>query len=165
MSVNEFKDSEKTPLIIVLDNIRSLNNIGSVFRTADCFRVKKIFLCGITAQPPHRDIHKTAIGATETVSWEHVEDTLEVITRLKEDGWECQAIEQTASSKMLDVYQPSKKLVIVMGNEVDGVQQSVIDACDGSIEIPQIGTKHSLNISVCTGIVVWDLFQKISNRI
>lgn len=162
MSVNEFKSSEKTPLIIVLDNIRSLNNIGSVFRTADCFRIEKIYLCGITAQPPHRDIHKTAIGATETVDWEYVEDTVELIRSLQSKGWECQAIEQTSSSKLLDVYQPSKKLAIVMGNEVDGVQQKVIDTCDGSIEIPQIGTKHSLNISVCTGIVVWDLYQKIS---
>lgn len=162
MSVEEFKSSEKTPLIIVLDNIRSLNNIGSVFRTADCFRVEKIYLCGITATPPHRDIHKTAIGATETVEWGHDESSLEVVKQLQDKGWKCHAIEQTDKAIMLNEFQPEGKTAIVMGNEVDGVQQEVIDQCDGVIEIPQFGTKHSLNISVCTGIVVWDLYNKLT---
>jgi len=163
MSVEEFKGTEKVPLIIVLDNIRSLNNIGSVFRTADCFCLEKIYLCGITATPPHRDIHKTAIGATETVNWEYCDSTSDVIDRLKEDNWKCYAIEQTEKSIMLNDFDPSsaEKLAIVMGNEVDGVDQKVIENCHGSIEIPQFGTKHSLNISVCTGVVVWDLFSKL----
>lgn len=163
LSVEAYKTAEKTPLIIVLDNIRSLNNVGSVFRTADCFRIEKIYLCGITATPPHRDIHKTAIGATESVDWEYVEDTKALILQLQKEGWNCQAIEQTEKSVMLDSFSPvNAKVAIVMGNEVDGVQQAVIDQCDGSLEIPQIGTKHSLNISVCTGIVVWDLFLKLT---
>ncbi|UKN01125.1 RNA methyltransferase [Paracrocinitomix mangrovi] len=162
MSIEEFKDADKTPLIVILDNIRSLNNVGSVFRTSDCFRVAKIFLCGITATPPHRDIHKTAIGATESVEWEYSESTLNVVKSLQEKGWSCYAIEQTADSISLDDFNPDGKTAIVMGNEVDGVQQEVIDACKGSIEVPQFGTKHSLNISVCTGIVVWDLWQKLS---
>lgn len=161
MTVEEFKSSDKTPLIIILDNIRSLNNVGSVFRTADCFRVEKIYLCGITATPPHRDIHKTAIGATETVEWEHVDSTADLINKLKGEGWKCYAIEQVEQSISLDDFQPEGKTAIVLGNEVDGVQQEVIDACNGSIEIPQFGTKHSLNISVCTGIVVWDIFSKM----
>lgn len=162
MSANEFKEAPKTPLIIILDNIRSLNNIGAVFRTADCFRVEKIYLCGITATPPHRDIHKTAIGATETVAWEHVEDVLGIVQQLQKENWKVYAVEQTEHSQALQEVEVSGKTAIVMGNEVDGVQQSVIDSCDGSIEIPQYGTKHSLNISVCTGIVVWELFQKIT---
>ena len=162
MSTEEFKSSEKTPLIIVLDNIRSLNNIGSVFRTADCFRIEKIYLCGITATPPHRDIHKTAIGATETVDWEHQESSLEVVKHLQDQGWKCHAIEQTENALMLNEFQPKEKIAIVMGNEVEGVEQEVIDQCDGVIEIPQFGSKHSLNISVCTGIVVWDLFNKLN---
>lgn len=162
MSVDQYKSADKTPLVIVLDNIRSLNNIGSVFRTSDCFRVEKIILCGITAQPPHRDIHKTAIGATESVEWEYHESTEKACAGLKEAGYELCAIEQTEDSVMLNDYKPSSKVAIVMGNEVDGVQQSVIDMCDAVIEIPQFGTKHSLNISVCTGIVVWDLFQKLA---
>lgn len=163
ISVDEFKSAEKTPLIIVLDNIRSLNNIGSVFRTSDAFRVEKVFLCGITAKPPHREIHKTALGATDSVEWEHVEDTLDLVLRLNEEGVNTYAIEQAKDSIMLDVFEPSKskKTAIVMGNEVEGVQQEVIHACKGVIEIPQIGTKHSLNISVCTGVVIWDLFSKL----
>ena len=163
ISVSEFKEAEKTPIIIVLDNIRSLNNIGSVFRTADSFRIEKIYLCGITAQPPHRDIHKTALGSTETVEWEHVEDTKALIQRLKSNGVEPFAIEQAEDSLDLMHFEPNKnsKIAIVMGNEVDGVQQEVIEICDGVIEIPQIGTKHSLNISVCTGVVIWDLYSKL----
>ncbi|MEO9532174.1 MAG: RNA methyltransferase [Crocinitomicaceae bacterium] len=164
ISVDEYKSAEKTPIIVVLDNIRSFNNVGSVFRSADCFRIEKIYLCGITAQPPHREIHKTAIGATESVNWEHVENTSVVIEKLKNDGWKTYAIEQTEKSVMLEAFQPTnQKVVVVMGNEVEGVQQEVIDACDGVLEIPQIGTKHSLNISVCTGVVLWDLFSKMKS--
>jgi 23S rRNA (guanosine2251-2'-O)-methyltransferase len=163
ISVDEYKSADKTPLVIVLDNIRSFNNVGSVFRSSDCFRIEKIYLCGITAQPPHREIHKTAIGATESVEWEHVENTLDVISRLRNEGWKTHAIEQTEKSVMLNKFDPKdNKIAIIMGNEVEGVQQEVIDACDGVIEIPQIGTKHSLNISVCTGVVLWDLFSKMT---
>ena len=161
MSVEEYKSSDKTPLIIILDNIRSLNNIGSVFRTADCFRVEKIYLCGITATPPHRDIHKTAIGATESVDWEYQESAKEVVVDLKQKGWSCFAIEQVENSIALNDFQPKEKTVVILGNEVDGVQQEVINVCEGTIEVPQFGTKHSLNISVCTGIVVWDIFSKL----
>jgi len=163
ISIEEYKDAPKTPLIIVLDNIRSLNNIGSVFRTSDAFRIEKIYLCGITAQPPNRDIHKTALGATDSVDWEYVEDTTDLVLRLNEDGVDTYAIEQAKDSIKLNDFTPTpgKKTAIVMGNEVEGVQQEVIYACKGVIEIPQIGTKHSLNISVCTGVVIWDLFSKI----
>ena len=164
MSVSEYKSAEKTPLVIILDNIRSLNNIGSVFRTADCFRIEKIYLCGITAQPPHRDIHKTAIGATESVDWEYVQSSKDLILKLKAEGWSCYAIEQTENSVALDKFNPPAKMAVVMGNEVDGVQQEVINGCDGAIEVPQFGTKHSLNISVCTGIVVWELFNKLKKN-
>jgi 23S rRNA (guanosine2251-2'-O)-methyltransferase len=163
ISTSEFKEAEKTPLIIVLDNIRSLNNVGSVFRTADAFRIEKIFLCGITPQPPHRDIHKTALGATETVDWAYALDTLELVLSLRSSGIKCYAIEQTENAIMLDQFQPEKnqRYALIFGNEVDGVRQDVIDACDGVLEIPQIGTKHSLNISVCNGVVIWDLFSKL----
>jgi len=163
ISTSEFIEAEKTPLIIVLDNIRSLNNVGSVFRTADAFRIEKIFLCGITPQPPHRDIHKTALGATETVAWAYAVDTLELVQSLRSSGVKCFAIEQTENSIPLDKFQPEKKnhYALIFGNEVDGVKQEVIDVCDGVIEIPQIGTKHSLNISVCNGIVIWGLYSKM----
>jgi len=163
LSIESFKAEEKTPIIVVLDNIRSLNNIGSVFRSSDAFRIEKIYLCGITASPPHRDIHKTAIGATESVDWEHVENTVELIDRLKKGNVHCIAIEQTENSIFLDEFMPEKgqKYAIILGNEVDGVQQDVIDQSDTIIEVPQIGTKHSLNISVCTGVVLWDLFSKL----
>ncbi|WP_027418996.1 RNA methyltransferase [Crocinitomix catalasitica] len=167
IDVATFKESEKTPIIIVLDNIRSLNNIGSVFRTGDAFRIEKIYLCGITAQPPHRDIQKTALGATDSVTWEYDEDTVDLVLRLKEDGVLTYAVEQTENSIFLDDFKPvpNRKIAVVMGNEVEGVQQDVILACDGVIEIPQIGTKHSLNISVCTGVIVWDLFSKINKNV
>ena len=165
ISVKEFKQAHKTPIIIVLDNIRSLNNIGSVFRSSDAFRIEKIYLCGITAQPPHRDIHKTALGATESVDWEHVEDTVKLIEKLKSDHVITMAVEQAENSLKLNDFHPktNQKYAVVMGNEVDGVQQSVINACDYVLEIPQIGTKHSLNISVCTGVVLWDLFSKMKS--
>ncbi|WP_339663058.1 RNA methyltransferase [uncultured Polaribacter sp.] len=163
ISVDEFKATEKTPLLVVLDNIRSLNNIGSVFRTSDAFLIEKIYLCGITATPPNKEIHKTALGATESVTWEYVEDTLDLIEKLKSENVKVLAIEQAENSTKLDTFFPEKnqKYAIVMGNEVKGVQQKVVSASDLVIEIPQLGTKHSLNISVTTGVVLWDLFVKI----
>jgi len=162
--VSAFKKANKTPLIVVLDNIRSLNNIGSVFRTSDAFLIEKIYLCGITAKPPHKDIHKTALGATDSVDWEYVEDTLTLIKELQKDNIKTIAIEQADKSIMLQDFKSNKseKYAIIMGNEVKGVQQEVVSQADYVIEIPQYGTKHSLNISVTTGIVLWDLFKKIS---
>jgi tRNA G18 (ribose-2'-O)-methylase SpoU len=159
ISVDEFKTQDKTPIIAVLDNIRSLNNIGSVFRTADSFLLEAIYLCGITAQPPHRDIQKTALGATESVTWRHFETTTEAIKALKQDNYKIASIEQTENSIMLNEYTVNKneKLAIVFGNEVKGVEQEVINNSDVVIEIPQYGTKHSLNISVSAGIVIWEL--------
>jgi tRNA G18 (ribose-2'-O)-methylase SpoU len=167
ISVDEFKSVEKTPLIVVLDNVRSLNNIGSVFRTSDAFLIEKIYLCGICATPPNKDIHKTALGATESVDWEYVEDTLELVEKLKAQKVKVLAIEQAENSTKLDAFYPEKnqKYAIVMGNEVKGVQQKVVSAADLVIEIPQIGTKHSLNISVTTGVVLWDLFTKIKKLV
>jgi len=163
-TVNEFKEATKTPLIIILDNIRSLNNIGSVFRTADAFLIEKIYLCGITATPPHRDIQKTALGATDSVAWEYVEDTLELIKDLQQQGTKIGAIEQAEGSIDLHQFTPkvNTRYAVVFGNEVKGVQQEVVSACDTVIEIPQFGTKHSLNISVSAGVVVWDFFSKMS---
>jgi 23S rRNA (guanosine2251-2'-O)-methyltransferase len=163
-NIDEFKEATKTPIIIVLDDIRSLHNIGSVFRSSDAFLIEKIYLCGITAVPPNKEIHKTALGATETVTWEYVENVLDVITRLKEDKVLVYAIEQTENSIMLNDFQPevTKKYALILGNEVKGVHQKAINASDGVIEIPQLGSKHSLNISVTAGIVIWDLFQKIN---
>ena len=162
-TVEEFKQTQKTPLIVVLDNIRSLNNVGSVFRTSDAFLIEKIYLCGITATPPNKEIHKTALGATESVDWEYVEDTLELVKNLQEQNIKVLSIEQAENSTMLDTFTPKlgQKYAIVMGNEVKGVQQEVVSASDMCIEIPQLGTKHSLNISVSCGVVLWDLFTKI----
>lgn len=153
-----FKESKKIPLIVVLDHIRSLNNVGSVFRTSDAFRVEAIYLCGITACPPNAEIHKTALGAEETVDWEYFKDTPEAVDKLRQEGYTVCAVEQAEGSVMLDNLQldKTKKYAIVMGNEVKGVQQNVVDNCDICIEIPQYGTKHSLNVSVTTGIVIWD---------
>jgi tRNA G18 (ribose-2'-O)-methylase SpoU len=163
IDVDTFKKIEKTPLIIILDNIRSLNNIGSVFRTSDAFLIEKIYLCGITAIPPHKDIHKTALGATESVDWEYAKDTLNVLKKLQNKGVKIVSIEQADNSIMLQDFKADKnqKYAIVMGNEVKGVQQIVVSNSDYCVEIPQYGTKHSLNISVTTGIVIWDLFQKL----
>ncbi len=162
-SIEDFKQSEKTPIIIVLDDIRSLHNIGSVFRTADAFLIEKIVLCGITATPPNKEIHKTALGATETVAWEHSKNVLEVIENLKKENVTVLAIEQVESAVFLQDFkvEKDKKYALVFGNEVFGVSQDAVAICDGCIEIPQLGTKHSLNISVSTGIVVWDLFKKM----
>ncbi|WP_136667502.1 RNA methyltransferase [Flavobacterium sp. H122] len=165
-SVEEFKQAEKTPIIIVLDDIRSLHNIGSVFRTSDAFLIEKIYLCGITATPPNKEIHKTALGATETVTWEYQKDVLDVIKSLKADNTEVYAIEQVENAIFLDNFKPeaTKKYALVFGNEVFGVNQEAVKLCDGAIEIPQLGTKHSLNISVSTGIVIWDLFCKLKKN-
>lgn len=162
-SIEDFKQSEKTPIIIVLDDIRSLHNIGSVFRTADAFLVEKIYLCGITATPPNKEIHKTALGATETVAWEHSKDVLEVIQNLKAEKITVLAIEQVENAIFLQDFtiEKNKKYALVFGNEVFGVSQEAVAICDGCIEIPQLGTKHSLNISVSAGIVVWDFFKKM----
>ena len=163
LSVDDFKSVAKTPLIIVLDNIRSLNNIGSVFRTSDAFLVEKIYLCGITATPPHKDIHKTALGSTETVAWEYAENTLDLVEKLKSDGVKICSIEQAENARMLNDFTPEQQTTyaLVFGNEVKGVSQNVVSASDVVIEIPQFGTKHSLNISVSAGIVIWDLFSKL----
>lgn len=163
LSVNDFKSAEKTPIIIVLDNIRSLNNIGSVFRTSDAFLVEKIYLCGITAPPPHKDIHKTALGSTDTVTWEHIENTLDLVEKLKSENVTICAIEQAENATMLDDFkvETNKKYALVFGNEVKGVAQDVVNASDVVIEIPQFGTKHSLNISVSCGVVTWDIFSKL----
>jgi tRNA G18 (ribose-2'-O)-methylase SpoU len=164
-SIADFKESKKTPLILVLDDIRSLHNIGSVFRTADAFLIEKIILCGITATPPNKEIHKTALGATETVTWEHHENVLEVISNLKKENITTLAIEQVESSVFLQdfIIEKNQKYALVFGNEVYGVAQEAVALCDGCIEIPQLGTKHSLNISVSAGIVVWDLFKQFNN--
>jgi tRNA G18 (ribose-2'-O)-methylase SpoU len=163
IEVEEFKKVAKIPLLIILDNIRSLNNIGSVFRTSDAFLIEKIFLCGITAKPPHKEIHKTALGATESVDWEYVEDTFTLVQKLKEKKVKIASIEQAENSMMLQDFIPKKnqKYAIIFGNEVKGVQQKVVSASDYCVEIPQFGTKHSLNISVSCGVVVWDLFKKM----
>ena len=162
-NADEFKDAGKTPLIIILDDVRSLHNIGSVFRTADAFLVKKIYLCGITATPPNKEIHKTALGATDTVAWEYQKDVLEVIATLKEQGVAVLAIEQVESAVMLQDFEPEAGVTyaLIFGNEVKGVAQEAVSLSHGAVEIPQLGTKHSLNISVSAGIVVWDVFRKL----
>lgn len=163
LSIEDFKDVKKTPIIIILDNIRSLNNIGSVFRTSDAFLIEKIYLCGITATPPHKDIHKTALGSTDTVAWEYMEDTCTLVKKLKVEGVKVCAIEQAENATMLNDFKPEActKYALVFGNEVKGVAQNVVSESDLVIEIPQYGTKHSLNISVSCGVVVWDLFSKL----
>ena len=163
ITVDEFKASTKLPISIVLDNVRSLHNVGSAFRTTDAFRFEKIFLTGITGTPPHREIEKTALGATQSVEWEHYESTATIIQKLKEDGYEIIIVEQTSSSVQLQQFQPEqgKKYCLVFGNEVNGVSEEAIALGDLAIEIPQFGTKHSLNISVCLGIVTWEFFKKL----
>ena len=164
LDVDGFKKAKKTPVVIVLDNIRSLNNIGSVFRTADAFLIEKIYLCGITATPPHKDIRRTALGATESVTWEYGESAVEVLSRLKTDGYTALAIEQAEGARMLHELEvdAANKYALIFGNEVRGVEQKVVDACDGVLEIPQFGTKHSLNVSVSVGVVVWDFWSKLT---
>ncbi len=163
VSNEEFKEQDKFPVILVLDNIRSLNNVGTFFRTGDAFNVQKIFLCGITAKPPHRDIHKTALGATETVEWEYAQSTVDAIHQLKSEGVRTLVLEQTEQTTMLQTLEWNGKepVALIFGNEVDGVQQEVVDCCDEVVEIPQFGTKHSFNVSVSAGIVLWELIRKI----
>ena len=174
LSVEEYRESEKMPLVVVLDHVRSLYNVGSVFRTSDAFRVSLVCLCGITARPPHPEIHKTALGAEDSVDWKYFERTEDCITWLKEQGYKVLAIEQCEGSTLLNskfLDEPSvtsaerkiknSKYAVVLGNEVKGVQQQVVDMCDGCLEIPQYGTKHSLNVSVTAGIVIWELFKAI----
>jgi 23S rRNA (guanosine2251-2'-O)-methyltransferase len=166
LSVEEFKETDKFPYILILDDIRSMNNIGSVFRTADAFKVEKIYLCGITATPPHREIQKTALGADETVAWEHVQDVLTLVKDLQKNGYQVAAVEQVEKSVSLLDFQPQKdeKYAFVFGNEVFGVNQAVVEQADFCLEIPQYGTKHSLNISVTAGVVAWDFVSKYLNK-
>lgn len=164
-SAEEFREAEKLPIVVVLDNVRSAYNVGSVFRTADAFPVELIYLCGITGYPPHKEIMKTALGATETVKWKYNKSTLSAISELKDSGYKVYAVEQVENSIMLDDFKRNIsdfKLALVFGHEVDGVQQDVLNLCDGCIEIPQGGTKHSLNISVSAGVVLWEFFRKTS---
>jgi tRNA G18 (ribose-2'-O)-methylase SpoU len=159
MSPIEFKQSEKLPIVVVLDEVRSMHNVGSVFRTSDGFLIESIYLCGLTPQPPHRDIQKTALGATETVAWKHVVTTQQAIDELKQNGYTIIAIEQVHNSIPLHKFEldKSQKYAIVFGHEVNGVQEEIIHQCDFSIEIPQLGSKHSLNISVSAGMVIWEM--------
>lgn len=158
MSVEEFRESDKLPLVVVLDDVRSLHNVGSVFRSSDAFRVEAIYLCGITAVPPQPEIHKTALGAEDTVAWKYFKDTLDAVNELKENGYMVYSVEQAEGSTLLNklALDEQKRYAVILGNEVKGVKQEVVDASDGCIEIPQFGTKHSLNVSVTAGIVVWE---------
>tara|TARA_Y100000991_G_scaffold135059_1_gene101762 strand:- start:375 stop:908 length:534 start_codon:yes stop_codon:yes gene_type:complete len=164
LNVKGFKEAKKSPLIVILDNVRSLNNIGSIFRSADAFRIQQIYLCGITATPPHKDIQKTALGSTEAVDWSYAKDTLSVVKKLQSVNIKVMAIEQAENATMLQDFSADNQSIyaLVFGNEVKGVDQAVINQCDSVIEIPQFGTKHSLNIAVSAGVVLWDLFSKIN---
>ena len=161
LSKDEFDTVEKLPVVMVLDNIRSLSNVGAVFRSADAFRIGELFLCGITACPPHREIHKTALGADETVRWRYFETTEEACRTLKGMGYKLFAVEQVEGSTMLQDFQMEPNSAFIMGNEVEGVSDEALAFCDGAIEIPQVGTKHSLNVSVCSGIIMWDIFKQM----
>ena len=162
-STEEFKQAAKAPIVIILDNVRSMNNIGSVFRTADAFLLQAIYLCGVTATPPHREIQKTALGATDTVSWKHFPTTVDAINELKREGFTVYGVEQVENSIMLDKIEIlQKKVALVFGNEISGVSQEALDICDTCIEIPQYGTKHSINLAVSVGIVVWEIAKKLS---
>lgn len=164
LTQEDFKKADKIPLVVVLDNVRSLHNVGSIFRTADAFLVEKVYLCGITACPPHAEIHKTALGAENTVEWTYYEDTCEALKQLRSEGYLLLAIEQVENSTLLNDFIPKKdqKYTVILGNEVKGVLQDAINLCDSCLEIPQFGTKHSLNVSVTGGIVIWDFFQKLT---
>lgn len=165
ISTEEFRQVQKIPVVIILDNVRSQNNVGSVFRTSDAFRIEKIFLCGITSTPENREVHKTALGAEDAVEWEYEKDTLAVVERLKAENYKIYAIEQAENTTSLENFgiNLNEKYVLIFGNEVKGVQQEVIDAADGCIEIPQFGTKHSFNISVTVGIILWQIVKPILN--
>ena len=164
LSVEGFKAAKKSPLIVILDNVRSLNNVGSMFRSADAFRIQHIYLCGITATPPHKDIQKTALGSTEAVDWSYAKDTLAVVEKLQSVNVKVMAIEQAENATMLQDFYPNNQSIyaLVFGHEVKGINQAVVNQCDGVIEIPQFGTKHSLNIAVSGGVVLWDLFSKMN---
>lgn len=166
ISIKEFKTASKNPIILILDNIRSMHNVGSAFRTADAFRAEKIILGGITAKPPHREIQKTALGATESVTWEYHSELLEVVQKLKSEGWKAIAIEQAMESTSLEKYQfqSDEKYIFIFGNEVFGVSEELMEKVDDCLEIPQFGTKHSLNISVSIGVILWDYFSKTINN-
>ncbi len=163
IDVETFKETKKIPLVVVLDNVRSMHNVGAVFRTADAFLVEKIILCGITPQPPHREIHKAALGATESVDWQYYESVTEAVLDLKTLKYEVVGIEQTSDSELITDFDidSSKKYALVLGNEVDGISDEILPHCDGFLEIPQLGTKHSLNVSVCGGIVMWEFFKNL----
>ncbi|MXS72665.1 TrmH family RNA methyltransferase [Flavobacteriaceae bacterium W22] len=163
IDVDTFKKTEKIPLVVVLDNVRSMHNVGAAFRTADAFLVEKIVLCGITPQPPHREIHKAALGATESVDWSYENDINTAINDLKSSGFEILGIEQTSDSKMISdfVIDQSKKYAVILGNEVDGISDEALENIDVFLEIPQLGTKHSLNVSVCGGIVMWEFAKAL----
>jgi tRNA G18 (ribose-2'-O)-methylase SpoU len=162
-TVQDFKNASKIPIVVVLDNVRSLNNIGSIFRTSDAFLIEAIYLCGISATPPHKEIHKTALGAEDSVAWKYFESTLTATEILKSQGYELIALEQTENSISLEKFpiDPLQKYALIFGNEVKGIQQEVIDGCDQCVEIPQFGTKHSFNVSVTAGIVIWELYRRM----
>ncbi len=166
LSVEEFREAEKLPLIVVLDDVRSMHNVGSVFRTGDAFRVAGVYLCGITSTPPMAEIHKTALGAEDSVSWKYFPTAMEAVSTLKAEGYEVYAVEQAHGSTMLQNFRPvtGRKYAVVLGNEVKGVHQEVIDACDGCLEIPQFGTKHSMNVSVTGGIIIWHFARAVMRR-
>ena len=163
LTVEEFRKTSKFPLSVVMDNVRSMHNVGAVFRTSDAFLLESIYLCGITAVPPHPELHKTALGAEDTVNWIYFKETLDAVKKLKAKGYTVLAVEQCEGSTILDKLEvnPHEKYAVVLGNEVKGVQQDVVDMCDGCIEIPQFGTKHSLNVSVAAGIVLWEFVKKL----
>lgn len=163
LSIEEFKEAEKIPLVVVLDDVRSMHNVGSVFRTGDAFRIEAVFLCGITSTPPSTEIHKTALGAEDSVSWRYFPNALEAVASLRKEGYEIYAVEQAHGSTMLQYFTPiiNKRYAVVLGNEVKGVHQEVIDASDGCLEIPQFGTKHSMNVSVTAGIIIWHFASKM----
>ena len=165
LSVEEFKQADKLPLIVVLDDVRSMHNVGSVFRTGDAFRIEAVYLCGITSTPPSAEIHKTALGAEDSVSWKYFKTALEALEALKADGYEVYSVEQAHGSTMLHSFTPiqNKKYAVILGNEVKGVHQEVVDASDGCLEIPQFGTKHSMNVSVTAGIIIWHFAQTMIN--
>ncbi len=164
LSIDGFKSAEKNPIVLILDNIRSLNNIGSIFRTADAFRISHIYLCGITACPPHREIHKTALGSTESVDWSYYESSVEAVIELRKKGYTILALEQTDGSILLNKYEPdpNSQIALILGNEVKGVSEGVIQLADHCIEIPQFGYKHSFNVTVSNGIALWDLLLKMN---
>ena len=161
LDLESYKQTKKLPIVVVLDNVRSMNNVGSAFRTSDAFAIESIALCGITAQPPHREIHKTALGATDSVDWKYYKTTKEACQVLKSEGYQIYAVEQAEGSTSLETFSPKGKVAVVFGNEVFGVEDEIVESADGCLEIPQFGTKHSLNISVSIGVVLWDLVTKL----